>query len=149
MKQIYVKSNGKKVSVSVTDELESALRETRRAMWRNEAKERYHRAASLDAMTDKDERAVSGDLNPEAIYIAAEERAERGAKLAAALKSLTPEQSCLAVLAYVKNVPLKEIAGRYGITYQAVQSRLTTVLRKLKIFFLKLSLYTPRFFSDI
>jgi RNA polymerase sigma factor (sigma-70 family) len=135
MKQVYVKCNGKKVSVTVTDEVESVLKETRREIWRNEAKERYHCELSLDAMTDKDERTASAELNPETMLIAAEKKAERGAKLAVALKTLTAEQSRLAVLIYVKNMPLKEIAGRYGITYQAVQNRLKKILGKLKKFF--------------
>ena len=135
MKRVYIKDNGKKIFAEVTDEQGRAITETRRAIWRNDSKERYHRKASLEAMTDRDGRTASAELNPEAVYIAAEERAERGVKLAAALKSLTPEQSRLAALVCVKNIPLKEIACRYGVTYQAVQNRLKKVLEKMKKFF--------------
>ena len=135
MKNVYVKNNGKNVSVSVTDEMEAVLTETRRAIWRNEAKENYYREVSLDAMTDKDERTVSAELNPETIVIATEKRKEGRTKLAAALKTLTTEQARLVILFYVKNMPLNEIAEYYGVTYQAVQNRLKKILDKLKKFF--------------
>lgn len=133
MKQIYVKNSGKKVSVEVTDDQERVLTQTRRAIWNNDAQQRYYRAASLDAMTDHDERTSCAALNPETIYIAAEEKAERSAKLAAAIKTLTPEQRKLIVLLRMR-VSGKEIAKRLNMTEPAVTQMKKRVQKKLEKF---------------
>lgn len=133
MKQVYVKDNGLKVTVSVTDEQERAITETRRAIWRNDAKEKYYRAASLDAMTDSDKRTSCADLNPEAMYITAEERTERTATLNAALQSLTPEQLRLLKL-LDKGLGIREIARLLGKDHQSIRDMRERIQKKFKKF---------------
>jgi DNA-binding NarL/FixJ family response regulator len=131
MKQVYIKENSKKVFVDVTEEQETVITETRRAIWRNESQERYYRAASLDAMTDSDMRTSSMAANPETIYIAAEEARERKAKLAAALKTLTPEQTRLVRL-LMKGLSGSEIARMLGKDKRSVSDMKIRVQEKIK-----------------
>ena len=133
MKRVYVKENGNKVFAEVADEVESALTETRRAIWRNEAKERYYRGASLDAMTDKDKRVCGAASDPEEICIAAEERLEHRAKLAAALKSLTTRQAEVVKL-LLKGKSVTGIAEFLGVTKQSVNDIRQAVQKKFKEF---------------
>jgi DNA-binding NarL/FixJ family response regulator len=134
MKQVYIKENGKKIFVSVTDETESALTETRRAIWRNDAQEKYHRATSLDAMTDKDGRTGCTAANPETTYIAAEEIRERTAKLAAALKTLTPGQAELVKL-LEKGLGVREIARLLNKDHQSVRDMRERIREKIKKYY--------------
>ena len=118
MPTIYFKQDGKKVPVEVTDEQAQVITETRRKIWRNEAKERYYRKASLDAMTDCDKR-TSHAASPETLYIAAEECAERTTKLTVVLKSLTPKQLEL-VKMLERGMSVTEIARVRGVSKQSI-----------------------------
>ena len=131
MKTVYVKHNGQNVSVTVTDEQERVITETRRAIWSNESYERYHRAASLNAMTDHDKRTSCTATNPEAIYIAVEEQAERTEKLTAALKSLTPSQLELVKLLR-KGMKIREIARTLGKSHVTVLEMRKAVQKKFE-----------------
>jgi FixJ family two-component response regulator len=81
--------------------------------------EKYHRGVSLDAMTDRDRRISCTANNPEEIYIAAEKRAERKARLTAVLKTLTPEQ--LRLIKMLKaDMCVTEITAKLGVSKAAV-----------------------------
>ena len=133
MKHIYLKnSHGSKTIVEVTDEVDRVLVQTRREIWRNDAKERYYCNASLDIMTDCNIRAGHA-TSPEMLYISAEEKTERSAEIIAVLKTLTVEQQKLVVL--LRNgVSGKEIAKRLGMTEPAVTQMKKRIQKKFEKF---------------
>jgi DNA-binding NarL/FixJ family response regulator len=96
MTTIYIKNaNGQRVLVEVTEEIAEAMTESRREEWRNNAKEQYYRQASLDGMTDKNAKVADSSDNPLDAMVTREERADRSARICAALGSLTAEQKRL------------------------------------------------------
>lgn len=129
----YRNADGLYREIEVTDRVENALTETRRAIWRNNAQERYYRKASLDAMSDHDERTSCTDASPEEIYIAAEEQAKLRTKLAAALKSLTPEQLKLVKL-LKKGMGIREIARVLGKHHSTIEEMRKAVQKKFEKF---------------
>ena len=85
MTKIYLKNKkGNKVIV-VTDEVAIADLETRRAIWRNDAKEDYYREVSIDTLTDKDIR-ISIRKNFEDKYIEKEESIKKRNMLISKIK---------------------------------------------------------------
>lgn len=134
MTTIYFKdANGQKVSVEVTDEVAVADAEMRRAEWRNDAKERYYRDPKLSNLNDHDEELTAKDSNPEDKLIAYEDKLEMSAKLAAALKTLTPEQIEL-VKMLKAGMSVTEIAARLGVDKSAISHRRKRIQEKIKKF---------------
>lgn len=134
VRQVYLKRNGSKLSIEVTDEVEAVLRETRRAIWSNDAKENYHRYKKYLSKNSED---IIADSQSDILdkLVEAEGKYERHEKLARGLKSLSKEQLKILLLRFKEDKPIKEIAEIYGITYQAVQNRLNKILKKLRKFF--------------
>lgn len=134
MKTIYQKDNyGNRTAFEVSDDIADTLAKTRRAIWRNDAKERYYRAASLDGMTDYDKRTSCQAVNPEDIYIAAEQQSELREKLIAALKLLTPEQARLVGLLQ-KSLGIREIARLLGKSHVTVLEMRKAIQKKVERF---------------
>jgi DNA-binding NarL/FixJ family response regulator len=135
VKRIYLKENGKRISVEVTDEAERAITETRRAIWRNESKERYYGAVSLDAAGDGDIRRAGGcaAASPEAIYVAEEEAREMKKEMGTVFKTLTTRQT--EVLKFlVKGKSVTEIARVLGVAKQSVSDVRRAVQKKFERF---------------
>lgn len=141
MTTIYIKdADGKKVAVQVTDEVAAADAETRRAEWRNEAKQRYYCGRTLDTLTDdaieyRQEKPESRLMtaSPEDEHIAADERADLKAALTAALKSLTPEQIEL-VKMLKSGISVNAIAAKLGVDKSAISHRRKRIQEKIKKF---------------
>lgn len=134
MTSIYIiDADGKKVIVDVTDEVAEADTQTRRAAWRNESKERYHRDTKLIELNDRDEQLGCDTSNPETILLVAEEQTERRGKLVAGLKSLTTEQLCL-VKMLKQGMSVTEIAEKLGVDKSAISHRRKRIQEKIKNF---------------
>jgi DNA-binding NarL/FixJ family response regulator len=141
MTKIYFKDeHGQKVSVEVTEEVAAVNTETRRGIWRNEAKERYYRGRALDTLTDDaiEMRQENIERNlatasPEDGYIEREEAEERQAKIAAALKTLTPEQIKL-IQMLRKGMTVGEIAKVEGVDHSAIAHRRRRIQKKFQEF---------------
>lgn len=133
-KVFYRDTNGRKVSVFVTDEVATAMRDVRREEWRSNAKAHYHNV-SLQSLEEAGYQIA--DNSPDCLesLIFREEHADKHRRLKQALSTLTPSQRKIVYYLYVKNLSLKEIAAKLGITYQAVQDRRKKILEKLKKFF--------------
>ena len=131
MTTIYIKdADGRKIAVKVKSAVAIADVETRRAAWRNEAKELYYRDPKFQDLNDKDEELTCEIYNPELVMIAAEERAERRAKLSAALKSLTPEQIALLNM-LKKGMSIAEIAAKLNVDKSAISHRRKRIQEKI------------------
>ena len=133
MKQVYFKQNGSKVTIEVSDEVEKILTETRRAIWRNDAKESYHRyilplSKPLEYFADPQLGALDR-------LIEAEDKREEHEKLTAGINSLSKEPRELLQLRFFECKQIKEIALIYGSSYQAAQYRLRMIFNKLRKFF--------------
>ncbi|MCL2797710.1 MAG: hypothetical protein FWD58_06625 [Firmicutes bacterium] len=132
MKEIYIKNDGIKETVAVSDELAEAMAEMRRAWWRIESTERYYREASIDAMPDCDERIISEKFNPEAMMVAAEDKQKRQTKLSAAYNALTARQKQVVKLLIGKSVT--ETAALLGVSKQSISDIRTAVQKKFEVF---------------
>jgi len=132
MTTIYIKdASGQKIAVSVTEEVAAADLETRRAAWRNDSKERYYRNAKMSSLNDCDEEMGCDIHNPEAMLIAADNKAERRLNMVAVLKALTERQ--LMVLKLLKQGKTKtQIASALGTTKQSVQDIHDAIKKKFK-----------------
>ena len=134
MTTIYIiDADGKKLAVQVTDEVAAAECETRRAEWRNDSKEEYYRDKKLGNLNDHDEELACEQSNPEAMRIAAEERAGLRAALTAALKTLTPEQIEL-VKMLKAGLSVNAIAAKLGVDKSAISHRRKRIQEKIKKF---------------
>jgi DNA-binding NarL/FixJ family response regulator len=140
VKQVYQKGDGGKAFVEVTDEVANALAETRRAIWRNDAKERYYRGRTLDTLTDDaielrqenlERNLVAASTEDE--YIEREEAEERQAKMAAVLKTLTPEQIKI-IQMLQKGMTVGEIAKAEGVDHSAIAHRRQRIQKKFQEF---------------
>ena len=128
-----VDANGKKVNVTVSDEVAVAEAETRRAEWRNDAKEEYYRDKKRHSLNDKDEESGSNLHNPEAMLIAAEDKIDRQSKMLAALKMLTPKQSQL-VKMLKAGMNVTDIADKLKISKAAVSKMKKAIQEIFKSF---------------
>lgn len=131
MTTVYIKQNGTKVTVEVTEEIAEYLKHTRRQIWCNEAKEEYH-TTSLDSMEANGSVFACSALGAEEQLIAREVAVEQRTRLKLAMRTLSQEQLKLVKMRYVDRMKLAEIAIVFGITYQAVQNRIKKILRKIR-----------------
>lgn len=141
MRTIYfIDHAGKRITQEVTDEVADAIIETRRAEWRNDAKERYYRGRTLSTLTDDaieyrqgraESRLMAASCEEE--YIATEDKADKRAKLLIALESLTPTQKELVKL-LKKGMSISEIARQWGKHHTTISEIRKAVQKKFEIF---------------
>ena len=128
--------NGKRtIEVEVSEAVAAAYKEMLREEWRsNKRAERHQAAVSLTQMEDENGRQLadlsSGDILDQ--IIEHEERAEEYAVLKAGIETFTAEQRKLINLRFSKGLQITEIAAYYGVSRQAVQSRLEKIALKLR-----------------
>lgn len=134
MTTIYIKQNEVKITIEVTEQVAETMKEARRAEWRNDAKEKYHNS-SLTDMESTGKLFGDKASSAEELMVEREERVEQNKKLRSGMDNLTPEQRKIIKMRFVERMELTEIAEELGITYQAVQQRLKTILKKLKKLF--------------
>lgn len=129
---IYFKdANGQKVSVEVTEEVASAYTETRRAEWRNDAKEEYYRDKKSGNLNNHDEELTAKDSDPSERLIADEDKLDQRAKLSAALKALSPAQISL-VRMLKSGMSVTLIASKLGVGKTAVSNMRVRIQEKIK-----------------
>jgi len=131
MTKIYFKNaQVQKVVVEVTEEVAAGLKETRNAIWANDAYEDYYRDRELSGnLNDKDAEFGNDDSNPEMMMVAAEDIADRRAKLLAALKELTPKQLRL-VKMLKAGMSVTEIAARLNCSKPTI-SKMKKAIQKI------------------
>ncbi len=134
MTTVYIKQNGTKVTVEVTEEMAEQLKACRREVWRNEAKEEYH-TTSLDSIEENGSIFADPMLSIEDSMIGREDKSEQRRKLKKALTQLTPGQRKLIYYIYVKKIPQKAIAEYLGIAKSSMSERMTTIYKHLKKYF--------------
>lgn len=134
MTTIYFQDkDGRRIAVEVTEAVAVADIETRRAEWRNEAKERYYRNPKLQDLNDKDEELACEIHNPEKILIAAEESTDLRTRMQTVLKTLTSRQ--IQVLTLLKSdKTCLEISEILGISKQSVNDIRNAIKEKFKVF---------------
>lgn len=158
-KQFYLKVQGKVVEVSEAVYREykrpdRAERKRKQRMWRcsvprEKAKKSFlkrctkkcsecpygvqvkNSVVSLDALKELGYEEVDVTQDPEANYIAEEERSE----LYDAIKQLTPRQQELVQMIYVEEKTQDEAAALLGVSQQAISKALGKILTELKNFF--------------
>lgn len=134
----YQFSDGHFEIIEVTEEFTEKFNELekdcKREEWRNQWRQRKC-LSSLEDMQELGCQFRDASLTPEELLIERAERRNMHAVLKKALTSLLPKQRILIKQIYIENKSLKEIANDLGITYQAIQNRLTKILRKLRKLF--------------
>lgn len=134
MTKIYfIDANGQKIAVSVTAEVAEADLESRRAIWRNDAKEGYYRAFSLDKLTDKKDCCGDDSINPEKIYVDLFENSDSMLKLKKIIKTLTSRQQTVLRLLY-KGHGVTEISKILSVKKQSVNDIRKSIQKKFKEF---------------
>ncbi len=126
MTKVYIKQNGTKVVVEVSEQMANDMKELRRAEWRQEAKAKYY------CKSINEDYLVAPNGSAEDQHILEETKKEEQALLIKALKTLSESQKEIVQKRFVKGMELQEIADEYGITKQAVFNRLQKILKKLK-----------------
>lgn len=131
----YRFSDGHYEEIEVSEEFakEYALieRETQLEEWRYKWRCRK-KLVSMDALTERGCQFESGNESTEDIII----RNEMEKSLRRVIYDFfTPSQIELLKLIYIQNKSLKELAEKFGVSYQAIQNRHTKILNRLRKFF--------------
>jgi len=141
MTNIYIKQNGKKVIINVTEDVSNSLKHLRRSEWRNEAKEKYHNISlnSIEA-----EREIFSSLEPSILDLLIkneedEKYLSRVKIMKKAVELLTIEQQKLILKHYKENRTFKEIAEEFNSTEDAIKKRWKRIKKHLENIFKKLS----------
>lgn len=131
----YQFSDGHYEEIEVTEEFakEYALieRETQLEEWRYKWRCRK-KLVSMDTLAERGYQFESGNESIEDIII----RNEMKKSLRRAICDFfTPSQIELLKLIYIQNKSLKELAEKFGVSYQAIQNRHTKIMKRLRKFF--------------
>ncbi len=120
MTKIYVKANGVKVEVDVTEAVADCLQACRRSEWNSDAKAKYH-TTSLEKLEENGSIFADPSLSPEEAMIDREDKAEEMRKLKKAMATLSTEQRKIVHMRFVKRMELKEIGKIFGISLKQCQ----------------------------
>ncbi len=125
-KKYYIKINDMKVEVS-----EEIFTEYMRAQWREENQDRRSkkRNCSLEAMNEQGKEIASVSFTEDKIndiFLYKE--------LQNALLQLNKREQTIIGYKFYANYTEREIATKLNISHQAVNKRLNTILKKLKVF---------------
>lgn len=130
-----------------TEEQAKEVEKLNRALWRqakSDKKEiavsRYERKSAESDGEDSSllEKIKDEDPTPEERYIEREDHQEKDRLLLVlgqAVKTLKPEQQEIIRMAFTENKSHAEIGQALGISKQAIQQRMETIIKKLKTFF--------------
>lgn len=137
MKKIYVKNNRKKVTVFVTDEIESVLTDTRRAIWRNDAnfKNNYY---SLDERSEQGCDIEDNSQNPEILIDSRDDEKQKVLRLKIlrqGLKTLSDKQASVIHKHFFLGMNFSEIAREESVDESTIRERIQSALKKLKKLF--------------
>ena len=135
MKKIYIKdSQGKKVSVEVSDEIAKNYRESLQEEWRGDSYASYY-TTSLDSIVDAGHDFADENADIEKIFLEKEAQAERKilmVKLKAALPYLTDLQRKTIHKLFALNMTQAEIAQEEGVLRCTIKERVDGIFTKIK-----------------
>lgn len=137
MKTIYIKENGRKINVEVTDEVYEVMKEERRSEWRSDAKFAYYNY-SLDDRFDKGIEVEDERANIENRYIDEEDKLERESyleKLKNVIDCLSVKQMSAINKHYFLGMSYSDIAREEQVGKSTIAERIESGLKKLKKFF--------------
>ena len=140
MKQIYIKdSQGKKISVEVSDEIAKSYQESLQEEWRSDSYASYY-TTSLDKIIEAGHDFEDTNANIEEQYFDKEIDKINKSRLKIlykAIDSLLPEQKNLIIQIYFKGVTQRKIAEKEGVDESAISKRMERIYKRLKNFFEK------------
>lgn len=140
MKQIYIKdSQGKKISVEVSDEIAKNYRESLQEEWRGDSYASYY-TTSLDSIIDAGHDFEDKSTNIEEQFLEKEEERINNLRLKSlhkAIDSLLPEQKELLTQVYFMGVSQRKIAENEGVDESTISKRMERIYKRLKKFFEK------------
>jgi DNA-directed RNA polymerase specialized sigma subunit len=145
---IYIKQNGKKVTVEVSEGLYREMARMRREEWRNEKSYKNHNH-SLEAGMEQGCDIEDDSRNPETLFAENDgetQKALRLKKLKEGLKTLSDKQSGAIHKYFFLRMSYAEIANEDGVSKQAVEQRIQSALKILRKLFQKHLDDTPFFF---
>jgi len=129
--------------IDATEEQAKEIAELNKEMWRQEkAVKKYER--SMDEMEKLNDEGkmkmqfIDEDSDIEEQYIEKEDNEEREQMLKVlqkAVVTLKPDQQEIIKMAFTENRSHAEIGQALGVSKQAIQQRIETILKKLKTFF--------------
>ncbi len=135
MKKIYfINTQGKKVTIEVTDEVAKQYRESLREEWRGDAYEKYY-TKSLDEIIESGRDFEDERTDIEMILELKETYKEQAAlieKLKAALPFLTDLQRQTIHKLFNLNMTQAEIAREEGVLRCTIKERIDGIFAKLK-----------------
>ena len=128
--------DGKKTTdIAVNEETAQAYQEIKRAEWRQEKSKQRHEQFSLETLSEAGMQFIDEKSNIEEQLILKEEQIEKKRLLILlqdAVASLKPSQRKMIKMAFYENKTHSEIGQVLGISKQAVQQQMQTILKKLK-----------------
>lgn len=126
-KIVYKFADGTNSAIEVSDELYAFYMEMERADRLNERKE-TRRTQSLERSLDNGWDIEDKDVD----IVGGLEECETIDELYAAISKLNPEQKWLIHQVFFERIPQIRIAEQSGVTKEAINNRLTRILRKMK-----------------
>lgn len=126
-KIVYKFADGTTSAIEVSDELYAFYMEMERADRLNERKE-TRRTQSLERSLDNGWDIEDKDVD----IVGGLEECETIDELYAAISKLNPEQKWLIHQVFFERIPQIRIAEQSGVTKEAINNRLTRILRKMK-----------------
>lgn len=135
MKNIKYFDGKKTIDIAVNEETAQAYQEIKRAEWRQEKSKHKYEKFSLETLSEAGMQFIDEESNIEEELILKEEQVERRKLLILlqdAVASLKPSQRKMIKMAFYENKTHSEIGQVLGISKQAVQQQMQTILKKLK-----------------
>ena len=129
----YTLANGKCATYEVDEKIALAYEQIEIETRREEERARWRRRKKLNSLEEMSESGVQFALlepNPEELAIHRDEYN----RLYNAISHLPENQQELVLNVYFNGQSLAEIAKEEGVSYQAIQNRMTKILKKLKTF---------------
>ncbi len=135
MKNIKYFDGKKTIDIAVNEETAQAYQEIKRAEWRQEKSKQRHEQFSLETLSEAGMQFIDEKSNIEEQLILKEEQIEKKRLLILlqdAVASLKPSQRKMIKMVFYENKTHSEIGQVLGISKQAVQQQMQTILKKLK-----------------
>lgn len=130
--------DGKKtITIAVDNKTAQTFQDIQRNEWKQERASKRHEH-SLEAITESGMQFIDEDSDIEEQYIEKEDNEEREQMLKVlqkAVVTLKPDQQEIIKMAFTENRSHAEIGQALGVSKQAIQQRIETILKKLKTFF--------------
>ena len=137
MKSIKYFDGKKTISIAVNEETAQVYQQIKRKEWQQERASKRHEY-SFEVMAENGMQFIDEDSDIEEQYIEKEDNEEREQMLKVlqkAVVTLKPDQQEIIKMAFTENKSHAEIGQALGVSKQAIQQRIETILKRLKTFF--------------